>query len=938
MSLRSPSIRAGAFRTLAAPVLWSAYIAIPAAGWGWLDGIPLRWHEAAALILVWWTWASARRLPGTRIFVALAVAKLVLGGVFVEHGFAARYYANDSLTAPAERSVEFRGEPFTRRDDRLAFDPDRGPHLPLHFFNDLRFNFYRPEEPQRDRLAYSVEWTGVLPTDFATAERVFYLDPGSGVSSSLSIDGRPLLTLDTGSRRSDPVRLDNGWHALTVMVRAPYGASRRIEAGEIVDGVQHPFDGDRVYLQPAGSIRLAVDTALRWITRLVDVAVAVWLAWLALWSLAGSAPGRRIAALLWLGGLIEALLFAYRYVDRLVLIGGGDDWLAYESYARAIALGDVIRAGVNGPFYYQALYPYFVALTHLVFGEALFGVVLAQRWLLVATIGWTALTTWRLFGARAGWIAALGGGAFLYAKAGRWTTVVLSEAFFMPLLVGWIALLSKAALEHPSRSRVAAAGIVGGIATLTRSTLLLAWLPMLLLWRASLRGRRGRVVAALALTMTAVVALLPLRNWMVSGRATLVPTSFAANVHLGNTPTRALDPAPPERLAIYDRLRLEPQVRTVAEFAVQAPNDFARGLANKALYTVGLMGWSGLPGESGIARLYIAAWLLALLGAVRVLRAPTPMSPVVWLPATAALSHTAAVVLIFPHGYTDRLILPLYPPLIPYAAYAVDAVLHVIPRGLRQVPLVAALVKDRAVVWTHQYVAPWAGPMLRRRRNWLYLAYTAAAVFSPDPASALLLPAAALAVSRLTVRESLHQAVGGVLWALALVRVAAAGSLSAVALNDPLFWGLAAAIALGISAVAGRWPAGAVMAAALAGVFTIVATLLPLFPEFESNFPRADWTTTIESMTALARQFGPLGAVCLIALWIQAILTGGVRAALGRLAGAARAALLASLVLSLAGAVPGGPIDARIWLLVFGTLLGLVEAKAPHARSTPSTP
>lgn len=938
MSVRSPFVRVDALRTLAAPVLWSAYIAIPAAGWGWLDGVPLGWREAAALTLVWWTWAVGRHLPGARLLLVLAAAKIVMGGLLVDRGFEARYYPNDTWTPPAARSTEFRSEPFTRRDDRLSFGTEGAADLPLYYFNDVKFNFYQPTEPRRDRLAYSVEWTGYLRSDSGSTEATFYLVTGPGISSVLSIDGRDAIASGGVSPQFRAVALESGWHALTLRVRAPYGASRRIEAGEIVDGVLHPFDGDRVYLQPAGSIRLAVDVALRWITRLVDVAVVAWLAWLALSSLVSATPGRRIAALLWLGGLIEALLFAYPYADRLVLIGGGDDWLVYASLARAIALGDVIRASHDGPFYFQALYPYFVALTHIVFGEDMFAVVLAQRMLLVATIGWTAMATTHLFGPRTGWIAALAGGAFMYAKAGRWTTVVVSEAFFMPLLMGWIALLSKAALEHPSRSRVAAAGVVGGIATLTRSTLLLAWFPMLLLWRASLRGRGGRVVLALAFTMMAVFALLPLRNWIVTGRPTPVPTSFAVNVHLGNTPPRALDPAPPGRQAIYDGLRLDPRVRTVAEFAVQAPNDFARGLANKALYTVGLMGWSGLPGESGISRLYVAVWLLALLGAVRALRAPAPSSPAVWLPAVGALSHTAAVVLIFPHGYTDRLILPLYPPLIPYAAYAVDAVLHVIPRGLRQLRLVCALATDGTRVWAHRYVAPWTGPMLQRRRNWLYLAYTAAAALSPDPASALLLPAAALAVSHLTAREWMHRAIGGALWGLALIRVAAAGSLSAAALNDPLFWGLAAAIALGISAVAGRWPAGAVTAAALAGVFTIVATLLPLFPEFESNFPGADWTTMIESMTALARQFGPFGAVCLIALWIQAILTGGARAAMGRLAGAARAALLASLALSLAGAVPGGPIDARIWLLVFGTLVGLVEARAPQARSTPSAP
>jgi hypothetical protein len=923
-------------RVLAAPLAWTAYIVVPAAGWGWLDGVPLGWIEAAGLALVWWTWAGARRLPATSLLVALAVAKLALGGVFLERGFAARYYANDSWTAPAEPSIAFRGQPFTRRDERLAFDTDGGPHLPLYFFNELRFNFYRPEEPQRDRLAYSVEWTGFLRTDSDAAERVFYVDAGSGVLSSLSIHDRPLLALDAGSRRSGPVRLADGWHALTIKVKAPYGANRRIAAGEVVDGTPRPFDGERVYLHPAGSVRLAFDAALRWITRLIDVAVVAWLAWLALSFLARSTPGRRIASLLWCGGLIEALLFAHPYANRLVLLLGGDDWLAYESYARSIALGDVIRAGQNEPFYYQALYPYFVALTHVVFGEDMFAVVLAQRVLLVATIGWVALTTRRLFGAPTAWIAALVGGAFLYAKAGRWTTVVLSEALFMPLLVGWIALLVRFALDRPSLSRAAAAGVAGGIATLTRSTLVLAWFPALLIWWASLRDRRGRIVAALVATMIAVVALLPLRNWLVTGRLIVVPTSFAANVYLGNTPTRAVDSVPPGRQAVYDRLRMDPQVRMVTEFAIQAPDAFARGLANKALYVVGLMGWSGLPGESGISRLYVGTWVLALLGAVRTRYVSIPSSPALWLPAVGALSHAVALVLIFPHGYTDRLILPLYPLLIPYAAFALEPSLHVVPRAASQLRVALSLAAGRAYDWARAHLTPRVAMLLQRRRNWLYVAYTAAAVLSPEPASALLLPAAVLAVSRLTAHTWAYRVAGVALWALAFIRVAVAGSQSPTALNDPLFWGVLAAVALGISAVAGRWPVGANAAAALAGALAMVAILLPLFPDFESNLPGVDVTTTIDSIATLARQFGPAGALCLMGLWIQAILAGGRRGAVERLVGAARAALLASLVLALAGAVPGGLIDARTWLLVFGTLVGLVETRAHGTQPSSS--
>ena len=85
-------------------------------------------------------------------------------------------------------------------------------------------------------------------------------------------------------------------------------------------------------------------------------------------------------------------------------------------------------------------------------------------------------------------------------------------------------------------------------------------------------------------------------------------------------------------------------------------------------------------------------------------------------------------------------------------------------------------------------------------------------------------------------------------------------------------------------------------------------------------------------MAAITRQFGPVGALCLMTLWIQAILTGGARVAWGRVAAAARGALLAALLLSLAGAVPGAPVDVRPWLLVVGTLIGLLEARTA-ARS-----
>jgi len=73
------AIKSRGFRAVA-PLVWSAYFAISVAGWSWLDGLPVGPLEAAAIAMVWWTWAGTRALPGVRTLVALTVAKIALRG------------------------------------------------------------------------------------------------------------------------------------------------------------------------------------------------------------------------------------------------------------------------------------------------------------------------------------------------------------------------------------------------------------------------------------------------------------------------------------------------------------------------------------------------------------------------------------------------------------------------------------------------------------------------------------------------------------------------------------------------------------------------------------------------------------------------------------------------------------------------------------------
>lgn len=230
-----------------------------------------------------------------------------------------------------------------------------------------------------------------------------------------------------------------------------------------------------------------------------------------------------------------------------------------------------------------------------------------------------------------------------------------------------------------------------------------------------------------------------------------------------------------------------------------------------------------------------------------------------------------------------------------------------------------------------------AGPAVRRlldRRNLLYVAYTLAVVQGPNVVGGLLLPTTVFAVTRLTHRERWQGWLGGSLLAVALVRVAAAGSRAPNALHDPLFWGLMSALALGVASVTGRRPAATSTASALGGACAAIATLLSVVPELESGFPPANVTTFWHSFVAISGEFGVLATVFLLGVWLQAIaLRGSPSRNVERMHPAVRGALLAALLLALLGVVPASGID-RGWIVILGLLLGLAEAKA---RQQPAT-
>jgi hypothetical protein len=212
--------------------------------------------------------------------------------------------------------------------------------------------------------------------------------------------------------------------------------------------------------------------------------------------------------------------------------------------------------------FYPPLYHYFIAV-----GETAFGSLAAVKWaqallgaLLVPAVG---LVGGRAFGPRAG-LAAAAVTAF-YPELVWFAVHFWSETVFLVLL-WWALERLLAADEAAGWTPVIAAGLLWGLAILTRETILY-FTPLAALWLGFRRGTPGRLRAmAFLLAALCVVAPWTWRNWAVYRGFIPVSTAGGLNLFQGN--------APLTRQQVYDRYRAVPgrleQYRYARRMGLQA--------------------------------------------------------------------------------------------------------------------------------------------------------------------------------------------------------------------------------------------------------------------------------------------------------------------------------------------------------------------------------
>ena len=667
---RRPCVsRANGLMALALAVLLFGYLLAPGHPLTLLQGVPL---NALGLGLVGGLaivlYGFGRPRAGRWSAVAM-VGVLMLVGLKVglwwsapTYGLAASYYSRARIGGAPERSIEHRGVDYTRVEAGPGSEP-----LGLHFFNDLeRFNFYEDGQPDRRALPFAVRWEGFLQVP---ADGAYLFELTSSGSAALSLDGRPVLTVAGG--RGQPadratLALSAGRRSVQVDLVHMAGVSPSLGLGwDLGDGLV-PLAAPFLTVEPAERAWLARDAVLSQVAHGLDVAFIVLLVGLCSW-VATSRRGswERPLLALFVGAVFAHALATTQHLYREpVILEGGQDWLTYESYARDILLNGPLMTlgkplGEGRPFFFQPFYPYYLAGLHWLTGEDLWGPTVLQ----LLGLGVSAVLLYYLARRLFGWEAGLGTltlFVILWATQLDWVArKLLSENLYFLLLPAAILTLLRYLDEGRWRDLVVA-GVLFGLASITRAPTLL-YVPLAAIVVAVVCRRRGAsgrsaalaVLALLGLT-AGVAAFVPVRNYVVAGRPSLVATNGGATLLLAHQPTPRVRLARVDQDPVYNLLNLDRPTREVVEFVRQDPVGYAATLAPLGLYALGFSG--AVEGSAdlqpelvGLTLLYLAA--LFVLPAGRSLRAA--------LLHLFIVTHFVMMMTFLPYVYGYRQVLPM---------------------------------------------------------------------------------------------------------------------------------------------------------------------------------------------------------------------------------------------------------------------------------------
>jgi Dolichyl-phosphate-mannose-protein mannosyltransferase len=637
-----------------------------------LGGVPLGAAGVVALALVVYAGLALAVPREWRViagaFAAVVALKVVLALTAPPLGLTAMYWAHATADGTAERPTQVQQQ-LDLRDEQFG----------VFFFNDAtRFNFGPDVQPGRDQLPFHVRFTGwlLVPAD---GQRQLVLE--SVGEAHVELDGAEVIA--TQQAEGDQTAQGNtgvaaGLHQLQVYYTRPPARVPRLK----LSWQAQPGGA----LEPVGApaLRRAADARSDMTWRVgglvADAALALLiLAWLALgvYEAVNAGAAERIRAALAAVPLVflaQGLVVFAPIAGTATILSGLDDWLVYESSARDILLNGLPMTGGQdhaAAYYGQPLYPYALAVAHLLTGESLFGPLVLQFAAVGLVVVGTYLLGVRAFGSRNAGLAALAlfwALIVLEAEHFKVARQLFNENLYMPLVMAsLIAVVGVARLRHAMAAwQALLVGVLLGVTAISRSQFLLfvpfGLLVLVLAWR-RVAGTPRALVSAVLVVVGVGLAIAPItwRNWAVSGQFVPISASGGASLlEFHRPPPGLINQGALQNDPLFNALHLDAQTRTVVAFARQDPAGYVATLLPLAAHSLGLQGRND-PGVYWPLFVTVVLYVAGFgLKSVRRLY--------VWPIHAFVLSHLLVLMLFEADTYGYRLVVPMYAPMAVVAA------------------------------------------------------------------------------------------------------------------------------------------------------------------------------------------------------------------------------------------------------------------------------
>jgi len=349
--------------------------------------------------------------------------------------------------------------------------------------------------------------------------------------------------------------------------------------------------------------------------------------------------------------------------------GAGGDPLYYGSSARDILHNGLLMLhgaplGKAAPFYFYPMYPYVLALGHVVVGESVSAIYLVNGFIVALLPALFLALGWAQLRAGAGVLAFAALTAFLWAYGAIVITFAqpaFTDIAYMTLV--FMALVAMArAFAAPTPARLVLAGVLVAFGAATRPSLMtLVYLaPIGLGFAMPLRSPKRWTIAAAWLMAGVALGLLPftLRNGIAAGHFVVLVNSWIQIPYFLIPPEIVEKPGGQpglvEAVVMAWGIFLDYPMRTVV---IEA---------RKILYTLGVtaVGPPGMLQANALAVLPLL-WGWAVL--TRRLQGPTAVAVV-----TFAVSHLLAMVVAAPWTFHYKSILPLHAAFLFVAAFLLN--------------------------------------------------------------------------------------------------------------------------------------------------------------------------------------------------------------------------------------------------------------------------